>query len=314
MKIEVLRPVKLSAVLLSFIFLLHSCAAPVVSRPAPGVRATSGPPQGFDGIKRKAALLTFFNESPHGGDELAAVATEEIRRELSRTGHFLIDPMGGRIFGDSRQVFASGGANLAQMAQEAKVAGIHFVIYGRVVSARVRERTDEIGLVRQTTSFSEAQVEIRVFDVNSNKEIFSDTLRGHAEDQQHRFFIRNEEERLAQRREMLRYSVRVATRRSIPQIISAAEKLDWVGRVARIVGNKIYINAGRQSGIHIGDILKVLTAGQEIYDPETGALLGISRGEIKGTLEVIDYFGADGSIAVLHSGGSVHEADFVMLY
>ena len=84
--------------------------------------------------------------------------------------------------------------------------------------------------------------------------------------------------------------------------------------MARIIGNKIYINAGRGSGLNVSDILKVITEGQEIFDPETGALIGVSKGEVKGTLEVIDYFGPDGAIAILHSGGSVHEGDFVQLY
>ncbi len=103
-------------------------------------------------------------------------------------------------------------------------------------------------------------------------------------------------------------------RKAIPRIAEVSSKLDWVGRVAKIIGTKIYVNAGRQSGIQIGDVLKVVTEGQEIYDPETGALIGISKGEIKGTVEIIDYYAADGAIAILHSGGSVVEGDFVQLY
>jgi hypothetical protein len=84
--------------------------------------------------------------------------------------------------------------------------------------------------------------------------------------------------------------------------------------VAKIIGSKVYLNAGRDSGINVSDILKVVTEGQEIYDPETGAMIGVSKGDVKGTIEVIDYFGADGAIAILHSGGSVQEGDFVQLY
>ena len=101
---------------------------------------------------------------------------------------------------------------------------------------------------------------------------------------------------------------------AIPRILGVSSKLDWVGRVAKIEGNKIYVNAGRSSGIQISDVLKVMTEGQEIFDPETGALIGLSKGEVKGTLEVIDYFGPDGSIAILHSGGAVIEGDYLTLY
>lgn len=116
------------------------------------------------------------------------------------------------------------------------------------------------------------------------------------------------------KRNLLRYGIRVAVRRSIPKILSVSGKLEWVGRVARILDQKIYINAGRTSGIRVSDVLKVITEGSEIYDPETGSLIGISKGEVKGTIEIIDYFGPDGAIAVLHSGGAIHEGDYVQLY
>jgi hypothetical protein len=40
----------------------------------------------------------------------------------------------------------------------------------------------------------------------------------------------------------------------------------------------------------------------------------VSQGEVKGTLEVVDYLGDDGAITILHSGGSVTEGDFIQLY
>ena len=126
--------------------------------------------------------------------------------------------------------------------------------------------------------------------------------------------FREIETKLQYRRDLLRYVVKIAVRKAIPRILAVSSKLDWVGRVAKIVGTKIYINAGRNSGLNIGDILKVMSEGEEIFDPETGALIGVSKGTVKGTIEVIDYFGADGAVAVLHSGGSVHENDFIQLY
>ncbi len=301
-------------VLIILLCFLVSCTAPVIERRASGKRPRNTPRQNFNGVKKKVALLTFFNESPYGGPDLGITATEELRRELSRTGEFIIDPMANKLFGSSKEIYAGGGVKLVQLARKAKVAGLNFVVFGRVKDARIREKTDEIGVVRETKSYTESKVEVRVFDVNSNKEIYTDTIRGYADDSTFRLFSGDRESRLTYRRELLRYAVRVAARRSIPKILEISTKLDWVGRVARIIGNKIYINAGRKSGIQISDILKVVTEGQEIFDPETGALIGVSKGEVKGTVEIIDYFGPDGAIAILHSGGSVVEGDFVQLY
>jgi len=286
----------------------------VIDRQTSGQRPRKAPRKYFNGVKKKVALLTFFNESPYGGEDLGITATEELRAELSRTGEFIIDPMARKIFGSSKEIYAGGGVKLVQLARKAKVAGLNFVVFGRVKDARVREKTDEIGLVRETKSYTESKVEIRLFDVNSNKEIYTDEIRGFADDSTFRLFSGDRETKLTYRRELLRYAVRVAVRKSVPRILEISTKLDWVGRVARIIGNKIYINAGRASGIQISDILKVVTEGQGVYDPETGALIGVSKGEVKGTVEVIDYFGPDGAIAILHSGGSVVEGDFVQLY
>jgi hypothetical protein len=305
-----------SYALISAIFgtFLMSCSKNVIKRDSKGRIARSRPRKYFSGVKKKIALLHFYNESPYGGKDLSVTATEEMRKELSRTGVFVIDHVANKIFGSSKEIYAGGGIKLAQLARKAKVAGLNFVLFGRIIEARVREKTDEIGIVREIKSYTESKVEVRIFDVNSNKEIYTDTLRGYADDSNYQFFVRDREDRLTYRQELLRYSLKVAVRKSIPGIINVSQKLDWVGRVAKIIGNKVYINAGRNSGLNIGDILKVVTEGQEIFDPETGALIGLSKGEVKGTVEIIDYFGPDGTIAVLHSGGAVIEGDFVQLY
>ena len=300
---------------LSFIMLFFvSCAGEVIKRNHQGRMPRAKPRKFFTGVKKKIVLLEFYNESPYGGLDLGITATEEIRNELARTGEFIIDPLGSKIFGDSKEIYAGAGTKLVQLARKAKTAGLNFVVFGRIKEARVREKSDEIGIIRQTKSYTESVVELRIFDVNANKEVLNHTLRGYADDQSFRFFAQDRESKLTYRRELLRYSVKVAARRAIPAIISLSQKMDWTGRVARIIDSKIYINAGRKSGINVGDILKVITEGNEIYDPETGALLGVSKGDVKGTVEVIDFFGPDGAIAVLHSGGSVSEGDFVQLY
>lgn len=291
------------------------CSSNPIKRTDHGRRERGeAPKQIISNVKKKVALLTFFNEAPYGGEDLGITATEELRREISRAGDFIIDPVAHKIFGTSKEIYVGGGVKLVQLSRQAKTAGVNFVVFGRVIDARVREKTDEIGIVRKTKSYTDSSVEVRIFDVNSNKDIFIETIQGYADDSTYRFFGSSREDRLSYRQDLLRYGVKVAVRRFIPKIVDISSKLDWVGRVARIIGTKIYLNAGRESGLNIGDILKVMTEGAEIYDPETGALIGVSKGEIKGTIEVIDYFGPDGAIAILHSGGSVIEGDFIQLY
>lgn len=309
-----MKTLKNISVILIVVQFIASCGSGVIQRDTQGKRPRIEERKYFSGIKKKVALLPFFNESPFESEDLEVNATEELRNELSRTGEFIVDPSSYKLFGTSKEIYAGGGMKLVQLTRQAKIAGINFVIFGRVIDARVREKSDEIGIVRQTKSYTESKVEVRVFDVNAGKEIYTETLQGYADDSTYRFFSSDREDYLSYRRDLLRYAVRVGVRKSVPKIVELASKLDWVGRVAKIIGNKIYLNAGRESGINIGDILKIITEGTEIYDPETGALIGMSKGDMKGTIEVVDYFGTDGAIAILHSGGQVLEGDFVQLY
>ena len=313
-----LRSAKFLPVFILGLFVFESCTNAPVRRRGGGYRTAakiySKKDKFFNPIKKKVALLTLFNESPFGKDDLAVVATEELRREISKTSDFVVDPEAAALFGSSKEVYAGGGVKLAQLSRKAKLSGVNLVVFGRISEARVRQKADEIGFVRKTKSYAESEVEIRVFDVLANKEIFIEKMDGNINDSTHRFFMNEKEAHTDYRKSLLRYSVKVAIRRFIPELARLGAKLDWTGRVAKIIGSKIYINAGRRSGLNVNDILKVMTEGQEIYDPESGALLGVSKGEVKGTLEVVDYFGPDGAVAILHSGGSVTEGDFVQLY
>lgn len=310
-----------TSLVLILVFLFTSCTANPIKRRSSGFSSTpdnyyNSPKSiaNYNPVKKKVALLNLFNESPFGREDLAITATEELRRELSRTRDFIVDPEASKMFGSSKEIFAGGGMKLSQLSRKAKLSGINLVIFGRISQARVRQKTDEIGFVRKMKSYAQSIVEIKVFDVQSNKEILSEKMDGNINDSAFRFFMDERDSNLSYRRALLRYSVKVAVRRFIPGLNKLGAKLDWTGRVAKIIGSKVYLNAGRKSGLNIGDILKITTDGEEIYDPESGALLGVSKGQVKGTLEIVDYFGPDGAVAVLHSGGTVTEGDFVQLY
>lgn len=294
--------------------LIAASCAPITRRKPINQSSRMNSVSEFSPIKKKIALLGFYNESPMGGDDLAITATEEFRRELNKSREFIIDPEAETLFGNSKEIYAGGGIKLAQLARKAKMSGVNIVIFGRIKEARVRQKSDEIGFVRKIKSLAETVIEIKVYDVLSNKELFSETLDGDISDDNLRFYKAESEDNLSYRQDLLRYSVKVAVRKIVPRVVKIGSKLDWLGRVAKIIGTRIYVNAGRTSGLNLGDILKVVTEGQEIFDPESGAMIGMSQGEVKGTLEVVDYFEPNGAICILHSGGSVTEGDFVQLY
>jgi hypothetical protein len=100
---------------------------------------------------------------------------------------------------------------------------------------------------------------------------------------------------------------------SMTEMSQVAGRLGWEGRVALIQGNKVYLNVGEKSGLRVGDLLRVSQLGDEVYDPQSGKWIGRTPGRMKGTVEVVGFFGEDGAIAVIHSGGGFQVNDRVQV-
>ena len=51
------------------------------------------------------------------------------------------------------------------------------------------------------------------------------------------------------------------------------------GRVAKVDGNRAWINIGASSGVKVGDRFALFSVGEAIVDPDTGATLGVDESE-----------------------------------
>jgi len=69
------------------------------------------------------------------------------------------------------------------------------------------------------------------------------------------------------------------------------DNLDWFCRVAKVEGEDIYINAGRLTGLRIGDVVEVFRSGD--LD---------ERREQKGKIQISGFFGIDASMGRLIDG------------
>ncbi len=67
-------------------------------------------------------------------------------------------------------------------------------------------------------------------------------------------------------------------------VVDNMEKLPWEGKILK-GGEKIYLNAGGDAGIKVGDTFAVYKAGEELVDPDTGLKLG-SEMTLSGQVQV----------------------------
>ena len=87
--------------------------------------------------------------------------------------------------------------------------------------------------------------------------------------------------------------------------------MDWTTTIAKIEGENIYLNAGKLSGVRIGDTLEVFEPGKEIFNPTTNLSLGWTTGKLKGAIKVTNLFGVDAAVGQVVQGAGFSSNDVV---
>lgn len=269
----------------------------------------------LDATNAKDESGTYLNLSSIMGG-VSQKARMDFIKELNRSGELVVvDSKDLNI--DLNSAKTSDGQNYKtdSIALLAKDLGVAAILEGKLIDVRVKRKSDEVGLFRSLKSQFDCVAQIRIVSARSGKEIFNTTKTVTIEEsatrvaenvQQDKFFKDNPE--------ILSNLVKETFLDFQPQILLTMSKLSWEGRIAVVKGDRIYLNVGRLSGLQMGDILKVSDEGEDVYDPQTGNFIGKVPGRLKGTLEVVSYFGQDGAIAIIHSGSGFKENDKIELY
>jgi hypothetical protein len=263
--------------------------------------------------KTRAWVLSFWNDTPVKFDGLGGFAANELRRGLLLTDR-VIPPAEVRE-GLTTESFVDGEqVKMAQLIRESRRVGVNVALIGRIRKIVFRQKGDEIGLFRKRQSLVAVQVEVKAFDVQQGREVLASSKYGEANAEN---VVVVEDKRVEGpefRVELIKLAMREALAGFIPEMVTAIDKMRWQGRIAKIEGSKYYLNAGLRTGLMNGDILTVMTSGEDVVDVETGVTLGRTSGRLKGTLEIVEQIGVDASVAHLHTGGNFSEGDKIQLY
>ena len=264
--------------------------------------------------RKRVMVLPFINGSPARSEKAAGYARDAFVRALKATDEFVI--VANTDFPkDVTTYLKNGEYDLEPMAKIGGGVGVAAIIEGRIIEIKAKRVGDEVGLVREIRAKLNATVQIRMINTTNSHIVLNETRQAEIEDSTTRVAERADSDRyLEEDPKLVESVITQAFRSTIPKIVQSVEKLSWEGRVALVKGDRIYLNAGRLSGLQVGDILKVTEDGEDVYDPESGSLIGKVPGRLKGTVEVVSYFGRDGSIGIIHSGSGFRENDHVELY
>ncbi len=268
-----------------------------------------------EGLRSRILVLPFLSDEKMVSENTLEELRNTFTRELFRTKQFVVVSASDLNQDLKKMMTDKNEYDMQQIARLASGQGITAVIEGKILSIESRKMGDSVGLFRESKSKVNTDVRIRIFGGRSGREIFNEQKEASVEASSTQVAFRDDENgQPTQSGELIRQGLRKGFLSVLPNFARAMEKLSWEGRVAMISGERVFINAGRLSGLQMGDILKVTEEGDEVYDPETGRFIGVAPGRMKGTVEVIGYFGKDGAIAIIHSGSGFRENDRLELY
>jgi hypothetical protein len=258
--------------------------------------------------KRRILVLSFLNRTAYQEDSLGAAVWESLKKSLAQNPQIVLVPESD--FGEKLpHTPESTDYDMPSIFRLARNQGIAGVLGGAVEEISVGEAGEDVGLFRSKQYAVRATVRMQLFDTRSEIEIFNRT--DSAEVSEELTTVFGSRNPTASDPDRLRGAVAKASEKVAGDLPPYLKRVEWVGRIAKIDLHRYYINAGELSGIRVGQLLKVYGEGTPVKDDASNTFLGIAPGPFKGILKIVDYFGHDGAVAVIHSGAGFRERDRV---
>lgn len=293
---------KMNACLVAAVVFLSACApgTKIRQKQSTTVNETEKVESKYTGPKRRIGVIAFENKAPYAQARIGQTATDIIITELTKTGKFIVverDKMDKLL--DEQKLGQSGAIDATTAVQVGKILGLNAILTGSVSQFGVKSEGKDFIITQSKQQIVECTVDIRAVDAETGQVLFADSGKG---------VVRKSSGKVLGMGNQSKYdetlegeALRAAIVKFMDNLTSQVNKKQWSCRIAAVEDGSIYLNAGEESGLQVGQKLKVFSQGKEIKDPTTGLVLGRTEKEI-GVVKVQSYFGDNGSVATVISG------------
>ena len=261
------------------------------------------PPLSFmaPGFRKKVVVLEFENKTTYQEEKIGEAVAKRLSDRLDASQRAVIidaDIVSDFLQGEGLK-FQSPPDPLA-MKRAHQSLGVQAFTLGTVadvslLSSKASDTSD------QEVSYATAKVEIRLVDASTGNLLR--TFIGRSP-----IFGTKETGEYNRTKAVLR-AIEFSLDEVFDGFLRQLDLLEWSTTLAKIEGEKFYLNAGKSSGLRIGDLLEVFEPGKEIIHPVTKVSLGWTTGQSKGALQVTDLFGVDAAVgkAIQGQGFAVND-------
>jgi len=262
------------------------------------------------GPKLRVAVVKFSDKSPYGRGRLGTVVQDILTTELARTGLFIMvtrEDLG--LILDEQDLAKSGTIKAGTGPKSGEVLGVNAIVTGVISQYGVRQKSASYLLGASKTQIAEATVDVRLVDATSGRIIFAESGSGVHETSSTEFL--GVGGRTGYDETIEGKALRAAISKFIDNLVGKMATMEWTGKIASVEGGEVTVNAGKKTGLVVGDRLRVYGEGREVIDPDTKVSLGRRPGPEKGEIEIVDFFGEDASIGKVLQGRGFAVNDIV---
>ena len=182
------------------------------------------------------------------------------------------------------------------------VFGAHVLLCGSLSGPYVTASSSERGS-REDSALAIVQIEVELVETATNRVLKSFEKRNSIFETEERGQFSREKAKLK--------AINLAMEELTEEILREIEKMGWYTRIVKIDGDRVYLNAGRLTGLKVGDLMDVYEPGGGMGEQMAGISMNHLEGQRKGRLRVSQLFGTDAAMADITTGGDFALTDVV---
>ena len=255
------------------------------------------------GFRKKVVILEFENKTTYQEEKLGETVAKRLSERLEATQRVVVLDQWAVSERLTQEGFKAGTlTDPAAMKRAHQSFGAQAFSFGTVtdvslLSSKSSETSDgEI-------SYATAKVEVRLIDASTGNLL--KTFIGRSP-----IFGTRETGEYNRAKAVLK-AIEFSLDEILEGFLRQLDLLEWSTTLAKVEGEDLYLNAGKLSGLRVGDLLEVYEPGREIIHPTTKISLGWTTGQLKGAVKVADLFGVDAAVGKVVQGQGFSVNDVV---
>ena len=214
------------------------------------------------------------------------------------------------IMGQQR-MGATGAINPDTAAKMGQILGLNAIVTGSITAYSEAEEGSDFIIGKSKKQIARVTVDYRVVDTTTGVQLLADSGAGIYEKKSTTMLGGGGT--ASYDTDLRDGALRDALTKAMVNMMQQLESQPWKGKIAKVSGNQLYINAGKKTGLKVGDKLDVYRVGEDIIDPDTHQKLGTTEDRVGQAIIQRNDLGdkADMSLAITSSGTGFKQGDIV---